>query len=177
MSERAAQPAPEPPAFHQRLETVEVNMGGMANHCDRKLLERTRQVLDTGSIHRPVRLHMEKDRPFFDAVVCGRTGTPIVKVEDNVVTRLPKGWDHNRDSSAMEIVDEEGFPVLQIVLKDESHFEVLGRFHAPDGPLYVTKDRTFINPFREQLAQCKIEPLFKHPFEDHRFERVIPRKR
>jgi hypothetical protein len=51
----------------------------------------------------------------YRVAVKSATGERIIQFTENTIERIPPGWDTNADDNAVELVDQNGLPRLQII--------------------------------------------------------------
>jgi hypothetical protein len=73
------------------------------------------------------------------------------------------GWDWNWDDTAMEIVDEQHIPRLQVIYKTPAYIEVYGVFG--DGPSYASCVLDTTGEFGGDHWPPVLTPIFKYPSE------------
>jgi len=98
-----------------------------------------------------------------DSVVTLRKGNPIA---------LPKGWDMNQDSSAMEIVNGMGAAVFRVQRTGDMDISVIGYFHsnASSRAVTVTQGGMLISP--ADGGPQWFPAIFKYPSKEHMGERI-----
>lgn len=97
-----------------------------------------------------------------DAEVFGGEGQPSMHVRDNVISDRPARWDKNADNQyALEIVNEDGLPILQIIYSDEAHATIKGIFI--NGEVAAIADQGLRTVPKNDVVKYPIKRIFKYP--------------
>jgi hypothetical protein len=139
-------------------ENTTVCMGGMCIALPTKNIGKGKAALFKFYGFRPVTLYLKDgiiqcDASFFSGV----DGVSPVEIKDNDFVVRPLGWDRNYTENAVEVVNQNGLPIFQIIKKRAGVFELNGIFVAPDGRR-VMGSRAGISDYAYDLP-----PLFKYP--------------
>jgi hypothetical protein len=99
---------------------------------------------------------------YIDAEVFAGAGRSPMHFRNNEVSNKPDGWDTNTDeTTALEVVNEQKKPVLQILYSGEARITVKGVF--VNGEMVAVVDHgVLLNPARHPLRR-----LFKYPSDDY----------
>jgi hypothetical protein len=99
---------------------------------------------------------------FIDAEIFGGPGQPAMHVRHNQLSDRPPRWDRNTDNKhALEIINEQGLPVLQIIYADEGHATIKGIF--VNGEAVAIADNGLGVVSQEDVAKYPIKRIFKYP--------------
>jgi hypothetical protein len=91
----------------------------------------------------PIRIYLEKSRIFLDATLYGgHPNYPPIVITHNDFAHdallYQMTWDWNRNSRALEIVDEKKEPIFQLIYDPPDHVIVSGVFVLPGSELVIT---------------------------------------
>jgi hypothetical protein len=109
---------------------------------------------------------------FIDADLFTSPGEPPMRVRRNEISGRPlkkwedPGWDKQSSESALEIVNQDRFPVLQILYLDNAQVIVNGVFVSGERATILTNERTVVaqkSELNEFLKHFPIKRLFKYP--------------
>lgn len=97
-----------------------------------------------------------------------------VELRNNEVRHLPSTWDANFDEDALEIVNDMGNAIFQVVYRGGRSAVVNGIFRRLDNDWSVITDRgiVLVPATETQIAQVKIPMIFKYPSSEHFGERA-----
>ena len=70
-------------------------------------------------------------------------------------------WDRNFSSNALEVVDEKGQVIFQMIRESESKILINGIFPLPDGTFLIADDTDMRRTAKPELPSVKV--LFKYP--------------
>jgi hypothetical protein len=100
---------------------------------------------------------------FIDAEIFAGLDRPAMHVRRNEISDRPPKWDKNTDGKhALEIVNEDLVPVLQIIYSDEARASIKGVF-VNGNNIAVANDRGLIGVSKEELVKHVSPRLFKYP--------------
>ena len=165
------QPAAEKPpgqGFHEKpSENITFSLGGGGMHTGvslEALKKRDSTPFQLGGFV-PVRIHIKDDVPYCDVTLWGGQRKPPVEVKENEFSVTPSGWDRNFTTNALEVVDEKGVPIFQMIRKTQTHYVANGYFVFPGGIVVATDKGTSIinNPNRVDVPVGALSPIFKYP--------------
>lgn len=94
--------------------------------------------------------------------------------------KLAPNWDVNASSRAIEVVDEGGTPVFQLIRSSNSHLRIDGLFRADDRILFLGGGGMFVNFLRGEEAKRYVPPkdflpkMFVYPSREHPGEMIVP---
>jgi len=166
------------PRFKPLVESVRVTIGSDTLSYSAESL-RTRSVAPYNlNGQTPFLIYMEGDELFVDVTVGGGMGTPTARIKHNQFSEAPVGWDINFDDYAIEFVDKDRRPMLQLIYNlSQTEAEIRGMFSPSDqGSVVVSEGRTTI--LLGQRPSMNSYPLnktiFKYPSSDHPGERLTP---
>jgi hypothetical protein len=131
--------------------------------------------------------HLKGDVLYCDVTLWGGgTGPSSVEIKENKFTVRPPNWDRNFSQNALEVINENGQPILQLIRTTPSHWVVNGVFISPDRIMVATDKGTrsvrnvpnLPPELREKLnkdirdALANLKPIFKYPSYQHEGEYV-----
>jgi hypothetical protein len=150
-------PSAENEGFHEKIGTYFVNLGenGFSTSVFAESLRAGNQPF-TGV---PITFFLKGNDDKIHYRIAIWSGFKQVEVTDNEFVLNQPFWDRNFDKSALEIVDENQNPILQVIWKTPSHLVVNGIFKTQDGSISIADTKGF-RPFK---LGDKIKPLFKYP--------------
>lgn len=166
-SENSTVPTPPPkleePTFREKVEKVSFSLGGGGVHIvyDLSGLEKMpREPFNFGGFS-PVKVYVENGTVYADVTVYGGTGLPPIEIKHNEFVKRPLNWDSNSSVRALEIVNENQFPIFQLIYKTQSHIVVNGVFPSPSGLILANEERTVFMPTLPTTFSLK--RIFKYP--------------
>lgn len=106
----------------------------------------------------PIRVFSEPSDNNIHYEITVSDGIFSVEVKDDKFVLNDPGWDRNFNQRALEIVDENKNPVLQVIWKTPNHLIINGIFHF--GGVTIIADA---NGWRPRRPGDKLKPLFKYP--------------
>lgn len=74
---------------------------------------------------------------------------------------MPHNWDSNKNENALEVVNEAGAPIYQLIYKRDGHIVVNGAFPFPGGLVLADEQRMVMNP--SLPAKLELKRIFKYP--------------
>jgi hypothetical protein len=169
----AATPSSTPrtrPAFSEKVDHVTIDVGSNTMTVDLRLIGNEKEfpivregghTFVTGKV---VNGQLILDAEFPDGV----------HLKNGQLTNRPDNWDRNWDATAIEIVDENRTPVLQLTYIDDSTAKIRGIFLASGGLQAVTDEGVYLVPLPPIPLRSLppiLRPIFKYPSESHRHER------
>jgi len=127
-----------------------------------------RQFISYMDYEYPVRIRFGDNRLLVSAEIKNSDGITIAKIvdnhwvvnEDNVIAR-----DRNYNSYALEVIDSDLVPVLQVVLYPQNRIYIGGLIYFPQGRMLISPKVIVINPSSDQISEY-IECIFKYPSEE-----------
>jgi hypothetical protein len=89
--------------------------------------------------------------------------------------KIPKFWDQNNNENAFEVVDEDNFPVFQVLYREPNDVVVSGIFSCPQTMVIAfgvihTWDITNREAIDSEINAADRKPLFKYPSRLHPHE-------
>jgi hypothetical protein len=151
------QPALEAPRFAEKLDKIYIQLGSITNVYRPEHSPFT--PLQIGDVV-PVTVRLEGGRLYADAVLSGERDA--VLLQRNRIVQRPPEWDVNSNERALEVVDERGRPVFQMILVSEQQLKIRGVFRGKAGSAVFTDTSTFnTSPTADRALNLK--PLFKYP--------------
>jgi hypothetical protein len=89
---------------------------------------------------------------------------PVIEVRNNVVAVRDPKFDKNSNEHALEVVNDKGQPVFQLIFKNATHIVINGYFPVPNGrPILAGPDGFKQGVTDEQVASFHLKPIFKYP--------------
>jgi hypothetical protein len=98
----------------------------------------------------------------------------------NSFRKLAPNWDVNASSHSIEVVNENGVPIFQLMRSSSSHLRIDGLFRADDRILLLGHGGTFVMVLRDDQARTFSPPadflpkLFRYPSREYPGEMVNP---
>lgn len=171
-------PQPEkwhPPELPPGCETVYVTFGdGKFGHTISDL-KKGAIFIQTDGIP-PFTGYVTNNRFYVNANLAGPSGMiNIIGQEMANPTALPLNWDCNKNTNAIEIVNENNFPILQVYYRRPDQVVVRGVFWIGSQSLIYANDDGFgeYTDFKYlQSTRRAIKPIFKYPAWNHQGEYV-----
>ena len=125
--------------------------------------------------YQPFTLKKKGNRLLIDAVIYGLDGKTNAEVKENEVNIRPEiGWDRNWSDTALEVVDEAGNPVLQIIYQTPSRVRINGIFLTGNGQYCLLTNSVIVRARIGEVVstepEYRIPRLFKYPGWRHRGE-------
>jgi hypothetical protein len=154
-----------PATFGEKSEFVTISLGTISVQLPSSTLETGATVEPfTFDAYKPIKFYMDHGKLFADITVYGGQGQPPIEVRHNTLNvRSTGSFDRNFDSSALEVVDSDRSPVLQLIYRTPYRIAVNGIFPIPDGRIIIaSEDGTMIGAPRVPKALA-IRRLFKYP--------------
>ncbi len=159
--EKIAANADPQPTFQEHVREVTFTFGtnGVTYKMTKDLSPRPLPIV-FGGIKSPI-LYVVDRKPYIDVEIYGGHGESVVTVKRNQFIK-PHNWDSNSNDTALEIVDENQQPVLQLYYRTPSHIVINGVFLGQSGQiLTATDDATYIETVGGERRQIK--RIFKYP--------------
>ncbi|PYI92056.1 MAG: hypothetical protein DME97_11450 [Verrucomicrobia bacterium] len=118
------------PRFNERVDEYRFTLGSgiIAHKLASELKAGARWEPIVMGDKAPITLYVENGEFFADFNAALLPGEHPIKLRHNELQGKPHGWDMNSNDSALEIVDENGAPVFQMVWADSAHIIVKGDF-------------------------------------------------
>jgi len=165
-------PCPEgspPETFRERFEQAFVSIGGFTSVCDVAALEKGGRctVVDFGG---PViQAYMECGKLYVDvSLFNGVDKSPVKITGRDFKNNLPPNWDRNFNANALEVVNEKGLPVFQLINRTPNHIHLNGLFVAPAGMIFGNGDVMVHNPKLPVTVSYK--RVFRYPSRQYQGE-------
>jgi hypothetical protein len=86
-----------------------------------------------------VRAYVERGRVVLDAQLFSGSVNPV-EVKANQLSLKNSEWDRNYDDTALEVVNQNGVPVLQVIYTTPHNVVVHGVFQTPDFLIAMSQD-------------------------------------
>ncbi len=112
----------------------------------------------------PFQIHTVGDKVVIDTTIWGWPLPPVEIVNNNFKVR-PTNWDRNSNENALEVVDENSKPRLQVIRVNLSHYRIEGIFPLPSGGAYLAGNGiTYRLGAGEPIPPSfQLAPIFKYP--------------
>jgi hypothetical protein len=140
--------------------TNEIPASASKNHPVPALMWKIGDVKDFASAY------IEDGRLYVDTSLYSGPSLPPVEIKDNNFIVRPTNWDRNFDDTALEIVDENLLPRLQLIYKNP-HTVILNGifvFHSDSGKtgvMIIDEERMTLNP--SEPITPNLRRIFKYP--------------
>jgi hypothetical protein len=150
------------PTFREEHERLNFSLGGgiTCGYTKEQLKKGPNSPFNFGG-HLPIQVYVEGDKLYTDVEVFGKSGLPPIKITKNVLSGLPHNWDSNKNENALEVVDENGVPIYQLIYKQDGHILVNGIFPFPGGLVLADDKQMVMNP--SLPAMLELKKIFKYP--------------
>lgn len=111
----------------------------------------------------PLKIRLEQARMLVSAFLTDAQGRMVAQIVDNEWQINPDNhYDRNFDNNALEVIDKQRIPALQIVLSEENAVYIGGVFNFPSGRAVVTPNGFLWNPSEDQIQEY-IRRIFIYP--------------
>jgi hypothetical protein len=176
------------PRFREKLDAFIVTYGGVKQRIGningnqvRLLTVNQGAFTGGGPVQEPrsdadearIVVSVSDDQLLVDADVFTSTGQPPMRVRRNEISGRPlggtwehRGWDKQSTDNALEIVNENRSPVLQIIYLDNAQVVITGVFVSGERAVILTAEETVFalkSHLNEFLKRWEINRLFKYP--------------
>jgi hypothetical protein len=111
--------------------------------------------------YNPIAIRVKDDEVLLSVIVWDGVNAAAVKIQDNEFTVKPDGWDRNSSNDALEIVDRDQNPVLQIYYASATVIVINGIFPCPKSVLY--SDEKSLKMLAKGDRGQPLKRLFKYP--------------
>jgi hypothetical protein len=159
-------PAPTPalnleqPTFREKTEVVAVSVGGMTTQYPYSRLASQEGVsvspLSMAGFE-PIRLHIKDGKLYAD--INTTDGVATVEIAENEFVVRPHDWDRNANQNALEVVDRNHRPVIQLIYESPTRIRINGVFVGNGITVFAAGDTIGSRP--DILNNLK--PIFKYP--------------
>jgi hypothetical protein len=150
----------EAPAFHEKAGNIVITIGGNTIDFAVKAFPKGPFYPLALGQYRPIALKLENDKLVFSFKLWTKEGSPPLEVENNEIKGSMPGWDWNFTANALEMVNENGIPMFQMIKKGPRRLIFNGVFVGPEGALLVSDSG--ISGIRNPRAKLP-KPIFKYP--------------
>lgn len=122
----------------------------------------------------PIWFRIEKDRVYVSADIRDQTGRIVAIIKDNEwQVNQNNIFDRNYTRNSLEVIDQKGRVVLQVVLVNDT-IQVQARFYDAKGRVYtiigdpqMRGGAISFGPPGSVYAAIHIQPMFRYPSEEH----------
>jgi len=117
----------------------------------------------------PIQIRFKDGKLLVSAEIKNSDGVLVAKIKDNLwVVRedVMIARDRNYNPYALEVIDSDSVPVLQVVLNPRNQIYIGGFFYSPEGRMLVTPNGLIINPSSDRISE-HIERIFKYPSDEY----------
>jgi len=150
----------EQPALREKGKMVEFALGNaIAYQWTPKLLKTSEQPIKLGGCTL-VKLRLKGDLLIFSMKLRPPNGTTQLEIENNEFTINMPGCDWNYTANALEVVDQQGLPVFQMIRKSPVRIVIFGCFTCRGNVFFVGPDSMVENPI---YPPGHLSPIFKYP--------------
>jgi len=110
---------------------------------------------------------------YFNAKLFGGSGNQV-SIAKNELVNDKSCWDRNYNNSALEVVNQNGIPMLQVIYTNSHRAEVYGVFQASDGAFLVaTPSTSILNPGDiRKVKGYPLKKIFRYPSRKYPGEEV-----
>jgi len=166
-----ASPAPAPieqPTFREKVENVTVSLGrgGISVSYTMRSLKNGPMRPFLFDKFAPIIMYVEDNKLYADVKVSGPSGESPIEIKHNEFTVRVPGWDKNSNQSALEVVNQQGFPVFQMIYRNNYEIEINGFISIPGSLVIAQEDGVRIISLKD-LSSTKIpvsiKRIFKYP--------------
>jgi hypothetical protein len=150
--------------FHDKEGSYTVEMGTSATSLatDETGNESMITYFDT------LKVYIIQGHPFVDATLYAGEDYPAVEIKRNEVKMEESSFDRNFNDKAIEIVEQRGIPLLQIIFEGGKRIRINGAFLSRDAKTVtiVTPDgmqKFNVDPTGNSKIAVPLKPIFKYP--------------
>ncbi|MGA2152483.1 MAG: hypothetical protein ABSG48_10075 [Geobacteraceae bacterium] len=120
----------------------------------------------------PMALYIKGSKLCVDTTlfIAGVPGGLNIKCNQFDITASPQGWDHNSTSRAVEVVNQDGNPVFQLIFLSPSHVSVAGIFYTDTHVVWINESgvhaigKNILESGRWNLPlPTSPKPIFRYP--------------
>lgn len=150
------------PTFREEHKRLNFSLGGgiTCGYTKEQLKRGPNAPFNFGG-HLPIQVYVEGGKLYADVEVFSESGLPPIKITKNVLSGLPHNWDTNKNENALEVVNEAGAPIYQLIYKRDGHIVVNGVFPFPGGLVLADEQHMVMNP--SLPAKLELKRIFKYP--------------
>lgn len=150
------------PTFREEHDRLNFSLGGgiIVGYTKQQLKNGPNSPFNFGG-HLPVQVYVEANKLYADVEVFNKSGLPPIKITKNILSGLPHNWDSNKNENALEVVNENGMPIYQLIYKKDGHIQLNGIFPFPGGLVLADDKQMVLNP--SLPAKLEIKRIFKYP--------------
>ena len=150
------------PTFREEHDRLNFSLGGgmTCGYTKKQLKNGPNSPFNFGG-HLPVQVYVEANKLYADVEVFSESGLPPIKITKNVLSGLPHNWDSNKNENALEVVNENGMPIYQLIYKSNGHILLNGIFPFPGGLVLADDKQMILNPGLP--AKLELKKIFKYP--------------
>jgi len=121
----------------------------------------------------PIQIKAISGKVSVSAWISDDKGNMVAHIVDNNWEVNPGNFfDRNFSNYAVEVVDKNLVPVLQIEITSGNYVYIGGLFHYKSGQIFVTLKGYFVNPSEEMINEG-VETLFVYPSDKHLGQRKL----
>lgn len=106
---------------------------------------------------------------YVDTSLYGGRGISPVVIKGNEFLVKPPNWDKNYDENALEVINQDGDPILQLIYDTQHHIVMYGIFPYPGGVAVVDKSGFTMD---DSFKVLHLRPMFKYPSSSYLGQRV-----
>lgn len=154
------------PRFREKVESVTITVGTASMQRPVEELDRVGFVPFVLPGTTPLKIYREQHTTYVDVTLYGGTNKPPLEIRRNeFVDRTPRGWDLNHSDTAIEVVNENGIPIFQLIYQTASRIQINGYLHHKQGVLVATSEGIILNPTDPVIPPS---PIFRYPSWKHK---------
>lgn len=125
------------------------------------------RFINVGGFDYPIQIRYIAGKLSISAWINDAKGNMVAHIVDNNWEVNPDNFfDRNFSNYAVEVVDKNLVPMLQVEIKSGNYVYIGGLFYYDSGKILVTPKGYFINP-SEKMIEEGVEPLFVYPSDKH----------
>jgi hypothetical protein len=152
------QPIHDEPTFKEISGPFRVICGDVSEISKSATREKQHCVLNVANTC-VISAYIENGKIYADTMLYGNQDLRTVEIKHNAFMVAPPKWDRNFNNDALEIVDENLDPRLQIIYKTNYNVIIYGIFNVGGGVIFLGEHGMIINPSTSK----KLPRLFKYP--------------
>lgn len=167
----------EQPAFHEKSDYVIFSLGEGGDEMGTTIEELRKKEFHPFLVNKysPFTVRMKGDSLIFSFKLMLPDGRVQIKVENNEFEVNMPGCDWNYNANALEVVNEQGVPIFQMIRKNPSHIVINGFFISPGVSIIATKSGVLSSVYPPNKPPPSgvfqipkgfdphLEPIFKYP--------------
>jgi len=151
--------------FHEKEpDQITFKLGGLAAGYHLSLLGKQHMQPFYLNGYVPITVYSNGNALLFDFKMWNGPNGPSVEVINNSFTAtVPRGWDKNSSANALEVVDDEGRPMFQMIRQTSTEVVINGVFPLPDGQVLIAGPSSGRITAPSNGVKLALSPFFKYP--------------